>query len=64
MIKNLSSNAGITDLIPGWGAKIPHAAGQLIPGSQETMQHNLRSLCGITEIPHATVKTRHRQINK
>ena len=29
VVKNLPSNAWDTDSIPGWGAKIPHAAGQL-----------------------------------
>ena len=29
MVKNLPSNAGYVGLIPGWGTKIPHAAGQL-----------------------------------
>ena len=29
VVKNLSSNAGAMDSIPGWGMKIPHATGQL-----------------------------------
>jgi len=29
VIENLPSNAGDVGLIPGWGAKIPHASGQL-----------------------------------
>ena len=29
MVKNLPCNAGDSGLIPGWGTKIPHAAGQL-----------------------------------
>ena len=31
VVKNLLSNAGDTDLIPGQGTKIPHAMGQLSP---------------------------------
>ena len=29
VVKNLPSNAGDAGSIPGWGTKIPHAAGQL-----------------------------------
>ena len=29
MVKNPPSKAGDAGLIPGWGTKIPHAAGQL-----------------------------------
>ena len=29
VVKDLSSNTGDMDLIPGWGLKIPHATGQL-----------------------------------
>ena len=29
VVKNPSCNAGDASLIPGWGIKIPHAAGQL-----------------------------------
>ena len=29
MVKNPSSNAGEVGSIPGWGAKITHASGQL-----------------------------------
>ena len=28
VVKNLPSNAGDAGSIPGWGTKIPHAAGQ------------------------------------
>ena len=31
VVKNSPSNAGDVGLIPGWGTKIPHAAGQLSP---------------------------------
>ena len=29
VVKNLLCNTGDAGLIPGWGTKIPHAAGQL-----------------------------------
>ena len=45
LVKNPPSNAGGIDSIPGWGTKIPHAAGQL-------------SLCSATrESPSAAVMT-------
>ena len=31
VVKNTPSNAGDVGSIPGWGTKIPHAAGQLSP---------------------------------
>ena len=31
VVKNPPSNAGAMGLIPGWGTKIPHVAGQLCP---------------------------------
>ena len=31
VVKNPPFNAGDVGLIPGWGAKIPHATGQLSP---------------------------------
>ena len=33
MVKNPPCNAGHMSLIPGWGTKIPHAAGQLSSGA-------------------------------
>ena len=36
MVKNLPSNAGDAGLILGWGAKIPHAMGQLSPRAATT----------------------------
>ena len=33
VVKTSSSNAGCASLIPGWGAKIPHASG---PKTQNT----------------------------
>ena len=34
MVKNPPSNVGDVGSIPGWGAKIPHAMGQLSPMPQ------------------------------
>ena len=31
VVKNLPSNVGVSSSIPGQGAKIPHAAGELSP---------------------------------
>ena len=36
MVKNLPSNAGDVSSIPGWGTRIPHAAGQLSPRATTT----------------------------
>ena len=36
VVKNLPSNAGDAGSIPGWGTKIPHAAGQLSPRATTT----------------------------
>ena len=36
VVKNLPSNAGDTGSTPGWGTKIPHAAGQLSPRATTT----------------------------
>ena len=36
MIKNLPFSAGDSGSIPGWGTKIPHASGQLSPGTATT----------------------------
>ena len=36
VVKNLPSNAGDVGSIPGWGTKIPHAAGQLSPRATTT----------------------------
>ena len=42
VVKNLSCNAGDTGSIPGWGTKIPHAAGQLSlrAATTEPVRHN------------------------
>ena len=39
VVKNLPSNAGDMGLIPGWGTKIPHAAGQLSPHATTREAH-------------------------
>ena len=56
MVKNLPSSAGDTSLIPGWGTKIPHAAGQLSllavttePVHSGAREPQLESLCTITK---------------
>ena len=36
VVKNPPSNAGDVGSIPGWGAKIPHATGQLSPRATTT----------------------------
>ena len=43
MVKNPPSSAGDMGLIPGRGAKIPHAAGQLRPRALEPACHNYRA---------------------
>ena len=40
VVKNPPSNAGDAGLIPGWGTKIPHAAGQLSPCALQPSGHN------------------------
>ena len=42
VVQNPPSNAGDTGSIPGWGTKIPHAAGQLRPQAttREPAHHN------------------------
>ena len=49
VVKNPSSNAGDVGSIPGWGTKIPHAAGQLSP------------LATITELVHLNERARRLQ---
>ena len=41
VVKNLSSNAGDSGWIPGWGIKIPHAT------RQKEEHHNYRRLCNL-----------------
>ena len=65
MVKNPSSNAGDTGLIPGQETKIPHAVGQLSPRAATT-----EPACSgarapqLERSPRATPKARHSQINK
>ena len=40
VVKNPPSNAGDAGSIPGWGTKIPHAAGHLSPRALEPAHHN------------------------
>ena len=47
MVKNLPSGAGDANSIPGQGIKIPHAAGQLSPGTvtSESLQVTSKTQC-------------------
>ena len=51
VVKNLSSNAGFAGSIPGWGTKIPHAAGQLGPLITTTEPAHIKERAGM---PQAT----------
>ena len=42
VVKNPPANAQDTDSIPVLGTKIPHATGQLSPGTLEPVFHNKR----------------------
>ena len=55
MVKNPPSSAGDAGSIPGQGTKIPHAAGQLSPGTTtiELMRLNERA-----HVPQTTEPTR------
>ena len=56
MVKNLPCNAGDRALIPGWGAKIPHAMGQLSPHTTTTEPAHARwNPCDTTSGPRATL---------
>ena len=73
VVKNPPSNAGDMGSIPGWGTKIPHAAGQLSPRAANYRALTLWNPCATTgekptrcneeptshkkKIPHATTKT-------
>ena len=52
VVKNPPSNAGDAGSIPGWGAKIPHATGQLSPCATTTQLTPQRE----RENPHATTR--------
>ena len=47
MVKNTPSSAGDVGSIPGWGAKILHAAGQRRPhaGTTKPKHHSKRDRC-------------------
>ena len=55
MVKNPPSNAGEAGSIPGWGIKIPHAAGQLSPRTTIT---ELARLNERAHVPQTTEPTR------
>ena len=64
MVKNPPSNAGDAGSIPGQGAKIPHAMGQLSPrastrepASSNYRAHMLWSPRATTKSPRATTKS-------
>ena len=50
MVKNPPSNAGDSGSIPGWGTRVPHAAGQLSP---LTTTRHYRSLLPAMETRHS-----------
>ena len=54
LVKNLPSNAGDMDSIPGQGTKIPHAAGQL---SLHTTTIELERLNKRARVPQTTEPT-------
>ena len=72
VVKNLPSSTGDAGSIPGQGAKIPHAAGQLSlcatatePARSRACAPQLeRSPCAAAKIPPTATKTRCGQINK
>ena len=58
VVKNLPSNAGDVGSIPGWGTKIPHAAGQLIPRVTTTeTAHSGACAPHLERSPHAATKS-------
>ena len=63
VVKNLPCNEGDMVSTPGQGTKIPHAMEQLSPlATIHVLQRKIPH--GVTKILYATIKTRHRQINK
>ena len=50
MVKNPPSNAGDSGSIPGWGTRVPHAAGQLSP---LTTTRHYRSLLPAMKTQHS-----------
>ena len=65
VVKNPPSNAGDAGSIPGWGTKIPHAAGQLSPCAATTkpVRYRAQELQLERSLRTAT-KTQCSQINK
>ena len=55
VVKNLPYNAGESGLIPGQGTKIPHAVGQLNPGTTTT---EFTCVNERTRVPQTTEPTR------
>ena len=58
MVKNLPSNAGDTGSIPGWGNKIPRAAGQLSLRTTTTELVRLKERARVLWTPRATTRGR------
>ena len=60
VVKNLPSNAGDAGLIPGWGSKIPRAAGQLSPHAttRENAMNAMQSLSTATKTRHSQKKAK------
>ena len=59
MVKNLPPMQGTeVGLIPGWGTKVPHAAGQQSPSAatREPASCNYRGCATTRESPHAAVE--------
>ena len=59
MAKNPPSNTGDAGLIPGWGIKIPHAAGQVSPHATTT-----DPVCHKLQSPHVLEPECHNQREK
>ena len=64
VVQNLPSNAGDTGSISGWGAKIPHAVGQLSPRAATTEPARSGAHAPQLESLQASTKTQCSQINK
>ena len=64
VVKNLPSNAGDTGSIPGWGTKIPLAAGQLSPCAATTQSMHFGARVLPRKIPCATRPNATNNINK
>ena len=54
VVKNPPSNAGDAGSIPGWGAKIPHAAGQLSPRATTTELGHLNERARVLQTTEPT----------